>query len=363
MIYPIHQKYAELLTNYCTDLQAGEYVQIRVEQPALAMVRPLVREVLKRDARPVLKLSYPEYMEDMLELLSDGALEFEPDLALMEMEKTAAYISIRAPQNTRALQHADKDRLAAIMKRMQPVQQVRVNNTKWVGTLFPTAAGAQDAGMSLDAFEHFVYDAMFLFEDDPVVKWNALSAFQDRLIERLKAAEEIHIQAEGTDLTLNVKGRTWVNSAGHRNMPSGEVFTGPHEDSANGHITYTIPSSVKGVEVANMRLRFENGKVVDASADQGEDLLLSQLDVDAGARFLGEIGIGTNYRIQQPIKAILYDEKIGGTVHLAVGRSYVQTGGVNESAIHWDMICDLRQGGTIHLDGELFQENGQFVLE
>lgn len=361
MIHPIHQKYAELLTHYCTDIQTGEYVQLNIQ--AKEMLRPLVREVLKRDGVPVIRGRYDAYMEDALELLSDASLERMVALEHAEMEKMAAYISVRAPHNTRALQNADKKRLSAIMQKMRSVQQMRVNNTKWVGTLFPTAAGAQDAGMSLSEFEHFVYDAMFLFEDDPVAKWNELGAFQERLIERLKNAEEIHIQADGTDIKLNVKGRTWINSAGHRNMPSGEVFTGPHEDSANGHITYSIPSSVNGVEVADIRLKFENGKVVDASAERGEDLLLSQLDSDAGARFLGEIGIGTNYRIQRPIKSILYDEKIGGTVHLAVGSSYRESGGVNESAIHWDMICDLRQGGTIHLDGELFQENGQFLLD
>jgi aminopeptidase len=145
-------------------------------------------------------------------------------------------------------------------------------------------------------------------------------------------------------------------------MPSGEVFTGPIEDSANGHITYTVPSAVSGVEVENIRITFENGKAVNATADKGNDLLQAQLNSDTGARYLGELGIGTNFNIQVPTKSILYDEKIGGTVHLALGQSYTETGGTNESAIHWDMICDLRQGGAIYLDGELFQENGRFKV-
>ncbi|HEX7021267.1 MAG TPA: aminopeptidase, partial [Trueperaceae bacterium] len=198
--------------------------------------------------------------------------------------------------------------------------------------------------------------------DDPVARWQDIAALQDRLIERLQDAKEVHIVAEGTDLKLSVEGRAWVNSAGHRNMPSGEVFTGPIENSANGHITFTIPSAVNGVEVENVRLAFQDGKVVDAHADKGDDLLQSQLATDEGARYLGELGIGTNANIQIPTKSILFDEKIGGTVHLALGRSYAETLGVNESAIHWDMICDLRQGGAIYLDGELFEENGSFKL-
>ncbi len=215
--------------------------------------------------------------------------------------------------------------------------------------------------MSLDEYERFVYGAMFLFDEDPVAKWQELSAFQEKLIERLARADSVHIVAEGTDLHLRVKDRQWVNSAGHKNMPSGEVFTAPLEDSAEGVITYGIPSAVSGVEVANIRLTFKEGKVVDAHAEKGDDLLQSQLNSDEGARYLGELGIGTNYHIQIPTRSILFDEKIGGTVHLALGQSYRETGGTNSSAIHWDMICDLREG-KVYADGELCYENARFII-
>jgi len=214
--------------------------------------------------------------------------------------------------------------------------------------------------MGTEAFAAFVRRATFLDRDDPVAAWGELRDLQARLIERLARASELRIEAEGTDLRLRVEGRTWVNSDGRRNMPSGEVFTGPLEDSAEGRVRFTVPSSPRGVEVAGIELEFREGLVVDARAERGHDYLLATLDTDPGARRLGEIGIGTNDGIDRPVGAILFDEKMGGTVHLAVGRSYPETGGTNESAVHWDMICDLRGGGRLSADGEAIQEDGVF---
>jgi aminopeptidase len=215
--------------------------------------------------------------------------------------------------------------------------------------------------MGGDAFAAFVRGALFLDRDDPSAAWRELGAFQAGLIERLSSARELRIEAPGTDLTLRVEGRIWANSDGRRNMPSGEVFTGPLEDSANGTIRFTVPSSPRGVAVEDVELTFRDGEVVAASAARGDDYLQRTLATDPGARRLGEIGIGTNRGIDRPIGAILFDEKIGGTVHLALGRSYPETGGINESAVHWDLICDLRQGGRLTADGEVVQENGAFV--
>jgi aminopeptidase len=215
--------------------------------------------------------------------------------------------------------------------------------------------------MGTAEFAAFVRRATFLDRADPAAAWGELRALQARVIERLASARELRIEADGTDLRLGVAGRTWVNSDGRRNMPSGEVFTGPVEDTAEGRIRFTIPSSPRGVEVAGIELEFRAGRVVDARADRGDEYLLATLDTDPGARFLGEIGIGTNTGIERPVGAILFDEKIGGTVHLALGRSYPETGGVNESAVHWDMICDLRAGGRLSADGETIHENGAFV--
>ncbi len=355
------EKFARLITGYSTEVKAGDNVLINVDAGALQLGRALVREVLRAGAEPLLRVSYPEQVSDLLELASEEYLASEPTFALNEIDQVDAWIRVSAPENARQLQNADKAKLNRLMKRSRAVQNRRVNNTRWLGTIFPNAAGAQDAGMSTEEFELFAYQAMFLFEDDPAAAWQKQSDDQTRLVDRLSRASEVHIKGNGTDLKLSVKGRTWMNSAGKRNMPCGEVFTGPIEGSAEGVITYDVPSSVSGVEVRNIRLRFEQGQVVEAKAEVGNDLLQAQLNSDPGARYLGELGIGTNYGIQRPIKSILYDEKIGGTVHLALGQSYATTGGTNSSSIHWDMITDLRQGGAIYLDGELFQENGKFT--
>lgn len=361
MTDPLLQKYAHLLVDYSTDVQPGDNVLLNIETPALPFARVLTREVLRAGANPLLRLTYPEFLSDVLELGSDEQFDAEPTFDLTEIRQVDAWIRVSAPANSRELQNADKQLLARRLKRNRPVQNIRVNETRWLGTIFPTPAAAQDAGMSSDEFRDFAFRAMFLYEDDPAAAWRAQHDSQVALVERLSQAAEVHIQGPGTDLKLNVKGRTWQNSAGRRNMPCGEVFTGPLESSAEGVITYDIPSAVNGIEVRDIRLRFVEGQVVEAHAGTGNDLLQAQLATDPGARFLGELGIGTNYNIQRPSMSILYDEKIGGTVHLALGQSYATTGGTNESAIHWDMITDLRGGGSIHLDGEPFQVDGQFV--
>lgn len=362
MLNAIDIKYADLLLDYSAEVTAGDVVSIHVDAPAAGLARALVRGTLERDAIPRLHLTYPEIMEDLVQFAGASYLASQPDVERFEVERSDVWVRVAAPTNRRALQGADPARLGALEARLQEVQALRVSDTRWVSTLYPTAAGAQDAGMSLDAFEAFTFGAMHLLDEDPSAAWRALSARQAELVERLARADEVRIEAEGTDLTLRVGGRTWVNSDGKRNMPSGEVFTGPVETSVEGTVHFDVPSFVAGQEVRDVRLRFEAGVVVEASASVGEALLLERLDADEGARRLGEIGIGTNMQIDRPTGSTLFDEKIGGTVHLALGRSYTNTGGVNESRIHWDLIRDLRHGGQISLDGEPFQVDGRFTV-
>ena len=210
--------------------------------------------------------------------------------------------------------------------------------------------------MSDGDYAAFLTRALFLDREDPVREWRELSARQAKLVQRVSSAREVHIEAEGTDLRLRVDGRTWINSDGRRNMPSGEVFTGPLEQSANGTIRFTVPSSPRGIEVAGVELTFRDGEVVAARADRGEDYLLAALATDDGARYLGELGIGTNPGIDRATGSILLDEKMAGTVHLALGRSYPETGGTNASALHWDLICDLRSGGRLSADGQMLKD-------
>lgn len=357
----IIERYADLLLDYCAEIQANDVVSLNVQTPAVELARALVRGVVRRDARPLLRLSYPELLEDYVEAAGDGFLASRPEVELEEIARTDAWIRVAAPTNRRALQEADPARIGRIEARMREVTARRIDDTRWVGTLFPTPAGAQDAGMSSDAFARFVFGAMYLDEEDPAAAWRALGQRQAALVERLAEADEVRIRGEGTDLRLRVGGRTWVNSDGRRNMPSGEVFTGPIEDSAEGTVRFDVPSFLQGRRVEGVTLRFVAGEVVEAHAEQGDDLLQERLARDPGARRLGELGIGTNDRIDRPTGSTLFDEKIGGTIHVALGRSYSNTGGVNESSIHWDLIRDLRMGGEILLDGDAFQRDGRFL--
>ena len=242
------------------------------------------------------------------------------------------------------------------------MQRSAAGEYRWSLTLFPTHAHASEAGLSLRAYEDFYYGACLATDGDPVTAWERQSDQVRRLAEWIQGKEEVHIQGPGTDIKLNVAGRKWIPCVGEHNMPDGEFFTGPVEDSVEGEIAYSFPTSYGGREVGGVRLRFEGGRIVDASADRGEAFLHEMLDTDEGAKRLGELGIGTNYGISTGTKEILLDEKIGGTVHMAIGMSYPESGGVNSSAVHWDMVCDLRQGGTISVDGQEIQRDGRFTI-
>ncbi|WP_034342089.1 aminopeptidase [Deinococcus misasensis] len=358
MLLELAQKQARLLAEYCMNAQENEAILIQGNTHALPVLEALHREILKRGARPVLKLEFPYQIAEFAEHASDAVLASLAPGAMEEMQGIAGSVRIDAPLPPR--KSGRPERMQRWSQTLNPLAELR-RQKKWCISLFPTEYAAESAGMSFDDYQRFVLQAMFLDHEDPVQKWAEVRERQAQLIERLKVASEIRIVNANTDLTLNVKDRVWANSDGKRNMPSGEVFTGPLETSANGHIYYDLPTLYQGREVQGIHLTFENGKVVEARADVGNDVLQAALEVDAGSRYLGEIGIGTNYGIQTPSKNILFDEKIGGTVHLAVGSSYPETGGLNQSSIHWDMICDLRSGGEILLDGEVFQRDGVFV--
>ncbi|WP_354700267.1 Aminopeptidase 2 [Paraconexibacter sp. AEG42_29] len=354
---------ADLLAGYCLEVEHGQQVLIRSTTLAAPLLLELQRAVLERSGWPILRIELPGQTRGYYEHAQDWQLDDFPDLALSEAKRSHAQLGIQAPDDVHGLAGIDPRRLARAQIARRPLREHTMKK-RWCSTLWPTAAGAAHAGMSLEEFERFVASALFLDRPaGPVDAWRELGRFQQDLISRLKPAKVIRIEAPGTDLTLDVRKRTWVNSDGKRNMPSGEVFTGPLETSANGRIRFTIPSSPSGVDVQGVELEFKDGVVVHARADVGDDYLQQVLATDEGARRVGELGIGTNFGITRPIGAILFDEKIGGTVHVAVGRSYPETGGKNESAIHWDMICDLRKGtgGRLTADGVPILEDGRFT--
>jgi aminopeptidase len=344
--------FAALLCDWCLDIRERDYVLVFTTTLAAPLIRSFHRELISRGAwAPGLRIGVPGLAEDFYRLAPDELIDNFPPHDLAEMERVDAYLGINAPENTRALAGVDPALITRAARARAPIQEARLKK-RWCGTIWPTSALAQEAGMSDDDYAAFVGRALFLDRLDPVAAWRELSDRQQRLVDRLGGAREIRIEADGTDLRLRVEGRTWINSNGRRNMPSGEVFTGPLEDSATGTIRFTIPSNPRGVHVEGVSLTFEDGRVVSATADRGQEYLDAALATDEGARFLGELGIGTNTGIDRPTGSILLDEKMAGTVHVALGRSYPETGGRNASALHWDLICDLRDGGRLTADGE-----------
>jgi len=353
--------FADLLTGYCLDVQPGQEVLVRSTTLAEPLLLECQRAILARDAWPLLRVELPGATAAFHRNALDRHLDGFGEIAWAEAKRSHAQLGIQAPENTRALAGIDPERIARAARGRLPLREQTLRK-RWCSTLWPTQASAQQAGMGLEDFEDFVTRALFLDQPDPERSWGELRAFQATLIERLAGVRELRLESAGTDVTLSVEGRTWVNSDGKRNMPSGEVFTGPHEASANGTVRFDVPSSPAGVDVSGVELQFEDGLVTGASAERGEEYLQRALQTDDGARRLGELGIGTNFGIDRAIGAILFDEKIGGTVHLALGRSYPETGGRNESALHWDLICDLRPGGRLRADNDTIMQDGRFTL-
>jgi aminopeptidase len=343
--------FAALLCDWCLEPAGGEQILVSTTTLAHELAAALHRAILRRGAWPLLRIAPAGIERDFYELASDAQLDGFAPLELTETQAVDAALRIGAPANVRQLAGVDPALITRAARARRPVQEARLAR-RWCGTLWPTSALAQQAGMGDSEYAAFVAGALFLDRPDPVQAWRELSAAQDHLVRRLSSAREIRIEAEGTDLRLNVEGRTWINSDGKHNMPSGEVFTGPLETSAEGTIRFTVPSNHGGAEVVGVELTFRAGEVVDARADRGEEYLREALATDPGARFLGELGIGTNPGIDRATGSTLLDEKMAGTVHLALGRSYPETGGVNASALHWDLICDLRAGGRLSADGE-----------
>lgn len=366
MADPKIKSFARVLLHYCLKLKSKQMIRFVAGMPALPLLKELYAEALAIGAYPLVKISAEDIEEIFLRNASKDQLTFIPPMESLEIEKIDAYVGVRASANTRFLTSLDPQRMATmrtahekLMKRF--FQRAAEGKLRWVATLYPTAAYAQDAGMSLDEYEKFVYRACMLDKKDPVAEWQKVSAYNKRLINFLKTKNIIRIVAPDTDLSFSVKGRKWINCDGSSNFPDGEVFTGPIENSVNGRIRYSFPAIYGGREVEDIRLEFKDGKVVKATAARGKDFLETMLNMDRGARYVGEVALGTNFGIDRFTRNILFDEKIGGTFHMAVGKGYPECGSKNSSALHWDMVCDLRRDGAMYADGQLFFKNGKFL--
>ncbi len=360
-------KLACLLVNYSVKIKTGDWVLVRGDVIAEPLVVEVVRQVVKAGGNPTIQLSSDGLSEAFMEEASEEQLNWVSPVNKVLYDEADVLMGIRASSNTRALTAIDpeKERIKAVAHRELTETYLRRSAAKelrWVGTQFPCPAYAQEADMSLRDYEDFVYAATFCDQENPIAEWQKIHDEQQKIIDWLAGKKIVTVKSPNADLTLSIEGRTFINSDGEKNMPSGEVFTGPVEDSANGWVNFTYPAIRCGREVEGVRLEFKDGKVVKASAEKNEEFLLSQLETDEGAKYLGEFAIGTNYGIQRFTKSILFDEKIGGTFHMAVGAGYPETGSTNKSSIHWDFICDVKEDSEIRVDGELLYKDGEFQI-
>jgi aminopeptidase len=373
MTDPRIENLARILVNYSTKVQPGDHVAIVGSPLAESLLKEIFRYSLRAGGHPYpfLGMELLRGMDGLDEILfkegNDDQLQHVSRIDRMILTEFDVMISIRSQGNTRNLTGIDPSRQVLWKRARTPIVEAYFDRSargefRWCATLFPTQAYAQDAEMSLAEFENYAFGTMYADAQEPVAKWQEIHTLQQKYVDWLVGKKQVEVKGPNVDLRLSIEDRVFINSDGTRNMPSGEIFTGPVEDSVNGWVHFTYPAVYDGREVLGVRLKFEDGRVVEATAEKNEAYLLEMLDVDPGARYLGEWAIGTNKKIDRFIKNILFDEKIGGTFHLALGRGYPETGSKNESAIHWDMICDMRDGGEIYVDGELIYRSGEILI-
>lgn len=361
------ERLAEVLVQYSVRVQPGNLVRISGHEVSSPLITALYEAVLRAGGQPIVRMMPDECQEILLRQASDEQLTFVDPLALFEVEQINCSIGIWADVNTKSLTSVNPARQALASQARKPyvekfLERAADEKLRWVGVEFPTQASAQDAEMSLAEFEDFVFRAGFLHLADPAAQWSKIHERQARMCETLDKARELHFTTpQGTDLTVRVDGRKWINCDGRLNFPDGEVFTAPHEDATQGTLALTFPAVYGGREVTGLRLKFKDGRVVEASANKGEDFLREMLDQDAGARILGEVALGTNYNVTRFMRNLTFDEKIGGTFHVALGSSYPESGGKNKSGLHWDLVCDLHHGGVVELDGKPISRDGTFL--
>ena len=366
-------KFANVLVQHSARVVPGDRILLEGTTAAEPLLRELYIQILEKGGNPHLMVALPGTMpfsqdEMYLTYAKDTQLDFVPTFYKLAYEQFEGRIRIHSATNTKGTSNIDPAKIQRRSKATSVITEAQfrrggAGEFKWVTTLYPTEAYAQDANMSLKEYEDFVFGAVHTNEDDPIAFWNSVKEKQQSAVDFMKGKNQVILRGPNVDLTLSVKGRTFMNSFGTFNMPDGEIYTGPVEDSVNGWVKFTYPANYGGTSVEGAELTFSNGQVKTAKADKNQDFLLKTLESDAGSRHLGEFAIGTNFDIQQFTGNILFDEKIGGSFHMALGAGYPETGSKNKSSIHWDMICDMRTDSEILVDGELFYKNGQFVFE
>ena len=359
---------ADLIVDYSLELQSGQVFRIDALDAASPLTLAFYRSAIRAGAFPYFSVGLEGTLELLLEHGTKEQIEYIAPQQWQEIEEIDAIATIWSEANTRALSRVDPAHHANYLAAQRRLhnrrwERIAAGEMRWCGTLFPTNAHAQDAGMSLSSYEDFVYSACHVDTGEAADHWRLVASSLRARAQELDSAKELRIMGPDTDLRVSVDGRSWISAEGTYNMPDGEVFTSPVETATEGEIRYTFPAIYHGREVEDIRLRFESGSVVHAEAARGDDYLKTLLDMDKGARILGEVAFGLNYEIDRFTRNILFDEKIGGTMHLALGSAFTQAGGINTSGLHWDMICDLREDGEVYADGELVWKAGRFLHE
>lgn len=368
MLHDFVPKLAKVLTEYSAPIKRGDFAVILGGIEAEPIMLGLTEAITKRGGNPVALPQLPMAGELFFQHAEDHQLEWVNPVMTLVMDKMDVLYNIMAPTNTKNLSNTDPLKLAKAQKAQQPIMETfmrRFSDESLLWTLFawPTGSGAQEAEMGTLAYAEFIYNACALDQADPVAYWQGFRDKQMRYSEWLKGKKHAQVKGPGIDLEFDFSGRSWVSAHGTVNFPDGEIYTGPVEESVNGYVEFNERTVYQGREVSGIKLRYEKGKIVEASATKNEEWLMSQLDLDEGARRMGEFAIGTNFGIQKVTGNTLFDEKIGGTIHMAVGFSIPQTGGVNHSAVHWDMVHNMRDGGEILIDGQLFYKAGKFMID
>jgi aminopeptidase len=364
-----YERLGELVVAYSLGLREDDLLRIDAPLVAAPLVAGIYRAALRRGANAYVNSQVPGFVEVLLKHGSDDQISYISPIQRREIEVIDALVTIWSDSNTRSLSGAEPGRHQQYIASRRTLtnrfwERIGAGEARWCGTLSPTHAHAQDAEMPLAEYEDFVFGACHVLEgQDAVAHWRSVSEALGARARELEAVRELRIVGRDTDLRLVVEGRTWIAADGKFNVPDGEVFTSPVEDGAEGEIRFSFPAIFHGRAVDDVRLRFEGGQVVAAEAARGGDYLNALLDMDAESRFLGECAFGLNYEIDRFTRNILFDEKIGGTVHVALGAGFPQAGGKNRSALHWDLICDLREEGEVYADGELVWRAGGFLRE
>ncbi|MBN2603079.1 MAG: aminopeptidase [Candidatus Thermoplasmatota archaeon] len=361
------KKLAQILVNYSLEIKKNDLFAIYGNQISAFFIKEVYRQAMNLGAHPYTNLALDGLGEIFFNNAKAEQLTYVSPVAKFEIEKINARLVILSPWNTKNMTNVDPKKQSIRSVAQQPLHDIFMKRAakgdlRWCVTQFPCNASAQDAEMSLEDYENFIFKAAHVDKKNPIEYWRSVFEKQEEIKNILEKKKNLHVIAKDTDLTLSVENRKWINCAGKENFPDGEVFTGPVENSANGYISYSFPAVHGGREVDGIKLWFEKGKVFRSKATKGESFLKTMLNMDKGSNRIGEFAFGMNSGIKKYSKNTLFDEKIGGTIHIAVGLGYPESGSINKSGLHWDMVCDLRKEGEVYADNELIYKQGRFVI-